>query len=286
MKHSYFFVILLMPLLLVGCKQTKTEEQPLRSENIRTPEEDQKILDEKLALTNKRWDSLKNILARENLEQTYRDSVKKLFFKNREEQEEIHKNFIRENSSSMVSVSNLDGFKFTWGKEETAELFNDLDPKIKQSEEGKRIARYLEFYNRPEVGDIYTDFILPDLLGDKKKLSENLSDYTLLEFWASWCTGCRKEHPELISVYEKFSDQGFSIIGISGDNAEADWKTAVEKDKLPWLNLRGAGGKENTVQYQYGIHYLPSNFLIGPKGKILAKDVKPEELENLLQEIL
>jgi peroxiredoxin len=277
-KWQFLFII---PIFLTSCNQTKTAE---KAENLRTPEEDQKILDEKLFLTNKRWDSLEEILHRKDLEETYRDSVKKLFFENRAAQEEIFKSFIEDNPASVVSVSHLDGFKFSWGKKETQELFNKLDPNIKQTEKGKKVARYLRFFNRPEVGDIYTDFVLPDLQGEKKRLSENLSDYTLLEFWASWCTGCRKEHPQMIKVYEKFRDQGFSIIGISGDNAEVDWKTAVEKDELPWLNLRGTDGKENIVQYQYGIHYLPSNFLIGPNGKILAKDVRPQELEKLLQE--
>lgn len=62
----------------------------------------------------------------------------------------------------------------------------------------------------------------------------------------------------------------------------ADWKTAVKHDKLPWLNLIDTNGRESLVQFKYGITMLPTNFLIGPDGKILAKDITPEELEALL----
>lgn len=283
MKHPYCLLILLSVFIFTSCK----ENQGRQKENSKvlisnTPEEYQEKLDEMLALTERRWDSLEGILKRDDLEVTYRDSIKKLISEIRYEQEEIHKEFVRKNPNSKISVSNLNGFKFTWGKEQTKELFSSLSSEMQESEKGEKIATYLQFYNSPELGDTFTDFELPNLQGDKKRIAENMGKYTLLEFWASWCRGCRKEHSELIKIYEKNKGNGFKIIGISGDNIEEDWKKAVEKDKLPWLNLRDPEGRESIVQYQYGIHYLPNNFLIDPEGKIIAKDVKPEELEKIL----
>ena len=285
MKQLYFLLILFTAFTYTGCRQKETAEKNSKTEELRTPEEDQQELDKRLAFTNKKWDSLQGILNREDLEETHRDSVKKLFFQNRDEQEELIKSFILEFPDSEISASKLDGLKFSWGKEVTRELFDTLTPEIKESETGQRMAKFLKFYKSPETGDAYTDFELPNLKGEKIRLSEKLGEYTLLEFWASWCGGCRKDHPKLIKIYKDYNDKGFTVIGISGDNHEEDWKTAVEKDKLPWLNLRGAEGRESVVQYKYGIHYLPSNFLIGPDGKIIAKDVSPEELEKLLKKI-
>ena len=287
MKHHYYLLILITFFQFTSCKQNhgrQTENK--QSITPGTLEEDRKRLDERLALTEKKWDSLQTILQREDLTAIYRDSIEKLFLENRYEQEEIHKNFIREHPGSEISASNLNGFKFTWGKEQTQVLFTSLAPNIQDSEDGQHIAKYLKFYNKPEVGDVYTDFEMPNLQGEVIRVSEKMGKYTLLEFWASWCGGCREKHPELIEVYEEHKNKGFNVIGISGDNFEEDWKTAVEQDELPWLNLRGIEGRESVVQYQYGIHYLPANFLIGPDGKIIAKDVNPESLKEILQEIL
>lgn len=284
MKHHYYLLIVLAVFIFSSCKQNEVRpKEKSQTLTIRTPEEDQEKLDERLALTERRWDSLEGILKGKDLEVTYRDSIKKLFIENRYEQEEIHKKFIRENPSSEISVSNLNGFKFTWGNEQTRELFTSLNSEMQESETGQKVATYLKYYNSPEVGDMFIDFELPNLNGEKIRIAENMGNYTLLEFWASWCRGCREEHPELIKVYEKNKEKGFKVIGISGDNLEEDWKKAVEKDKLPWLNLRDPDGRESIVQYQYGIHSLPNNFLIGPKGKIIAIDVKPEELVKILQ---
>lgn len=284
MKHHYYLFIVLTVCIFSSCKQNEVRpKENSQTLTIRSSEEDQERLDERLALTERRWDSLEVILKDKNLEVTYRDSIKRLLSENRFKQEEIYKEFIRENPSSEISVSNLNGFKFSWGKEQTQELFTSLNSEMQESETGQKIATYLKYYNSPEVGDKFTDFELPNLNGEKIRIAENMGKYTLLEFWASWCRGCRGEHPELIKVYEKYKEKGFKVIGISGDNLEEDWKKAVEKDKLPWLNLRDPDGRESIVQYQYGIHYLPNNFLISPEGRIIAKDVKPEELEKILQ---
>lgn len=286
MNHFHTLIILSLLLTLTACNNKKSSEKELSEGSVqRSAEEDQKILDERIAYTNKIWDSLDGILNREDLDPEYRDSVKALFFKNRYKQENIFKDFIKENPSSEISIKNLNGFKFTWGKETTTDLFEGMSREIKDSKEGELVAKYLEYYNNPQVNDQFTDFELPDLKGDNILISENLNDYTLLEFWASWCYGCRKKHPELIEVYENFKNKGFTVIGISGDNYEDDWLKAVEKDELPWVNLRDPNGRESIVQFKYGIHYLPANFLVGPDGKIIAKDVDPAELSKILSEL-
>lgn len=285
MKKFYFLGLVIVS--LTSCKSEKEQSQIIHtSENLTSPEEDQKRLQEKLAPTEKIWDSLSTILRRKDLEENYRDSVHKEYLKNRYQQEEVYKKFIRENPDSEVSVYNLNGFKFTWGKETTDELYRPLSADMKNTKEGKLIQKYLSFYKNPGVNDSYTDFTLNNLHGEKVKISENLGVYTLLEFWASWCTGCRKKHPDLVNIYEEHKEKGFTIIGVSADENEAVWREAVSKDELPWINLIMPEGREDIVHLQYGIRKVPTNFLINQDGKIVAIDIEADQLEKLLQDSL
>lgn len=287
MKSSYLNLLLIVLICFSSCKQNeKGREEIVQKETFSNKEKDQKFLDEKLAPTEKKWDSLYTILRGKDLEDKYQDSIQELFEDNKENQEEVYKDFIRDNPNSLISVENLNGFKFRWGKKTTADLFGHLSPAVQDSEEGRMIEKYLTFYNDPKINDHYIDFELLDSLGNNILLSENLNNYTLLEFWASWCGPCRKAHPELVEVFEEYKSEGLNIVGISVDENQEDWKIAVNKDNLPWINLWDPEGRESKVQYQYGIKRLSTNFLIGPDGSIVAKDINPAELRNILKENL
>lgn len=283
MKHSYLSIIFLTTVIFISCKQqessgNKTSHIIVSS----TPEEDQTLLDKRLAYTERVWDSLSNILSREDLDEEYRASIKKLYLENRYKQEDVYKDFIKENPNSEISVANLNGFKFTWGKETTEELYNLMGSKQQNSETGKLIKRFLDYYREPQINDLYTDFELKNLDGEEINLSDNLEDYTLLDFWTTYCKYCRENHKELIKIYDKFNERGFTIIGISLDDDLEKLKRAVAKDDLPWINLILPDGRESKVHHQYGVYKTPTYFLIGPDGKIIAKDIRPAELEKLL----
>lgn len=287
MKLNYLNLLLPVLICFSSCKQNETGREKFDpNETFSNQEKDQKILNEKLAPTEKKWDSLYTILRRKDLEDKYKDSIQKLYEDNKEKQEEVYKDFIRENPYSLVSVENLNGFKFKWGKKTTADLFSRLSPAVQHTEEGKMIEKYLTLYNEPKISDNYIDFKLPDSLGNNILLSKNLGNYTLLEFWASHCGPCRKAHPELIEIFEEYKSKGFKIVGVSVDDNEEAWKFAVNNDNLPWINLWDPEGRESEVQYQYGIKKLSTNFLIGPDGSIVAKDVGSAELKNILKETL
>lgn len=281
------FQLLFLTFILVSC-QNKSDTKKDKSEisKISNEEIDRKKLDESLVKTNKTWDSLTEQLKNDGLGKIQKDSLKSLINDNKKQQELIFKNFILKNPNSLVSIETLNGFKFSWGKDLTKKLFQSLNPEIKSTDMGEIVQEYIKYYKNPKLSDKYSDFKLPNVKGDTIRISENLKKYTLLEFWASWCSGCRKEHPELIKVFEKYKDNEFTVIGISSDTNDEDWQNAIEKDNLPWINLRDPNGRESIVQYQYGIHVIPTNFLLGPNKEIIAKDIKPKELENLLKEEL
>lgn len=283
-KQIVFAFILIAT--ITSCQNKITKEDKNDISTISNKEIDQKVLNKELAKTNEIWDSLSKQLRNKDLNKSQQDSLQELFNQNKKDQELIFKNFIRQNPNSLVSVESLNGFKFNWGKDTTEKLFKTLIPAIQFSEKGELVQDYIQYYRNPMISDHYSDFRLPNSNGDTIKISKVLSNYTLLEFWASWCSGCRKEHPELIEVYEKYQGKNFTVIGVSSDSSEEDWHSAINKDNLPWMNLRDSNGRESIVQYQYGIHFVPTNFLIGPDKTIIAKDINPRDLDKLLEKEL
>lgn len=106
--------------------------------------------------------------------------------------------------------------------------------------------------------------------------------YVLLDFWASWCKPCRKEIPNLQELYVQFHSQGFEIISISADDDESAWLRALDEEKLPWLNDRD--GNQN-IGLLYKVNYYPTIYLLNSEGKVVAKDIRGEELSAKLQEL-
>lgn len=128
-------------------------------------------------------------------------------------------------------------------------------------------------------------FTLKDSKGKEHSFSEFNGKYVLVDFWASWCKPCRAENPILIKAYKEFKSKNFEIISISLDTNKDSWIKAVIADNLPWLNLLDETNSENTVAKMYGVITVPSNFLINPEGKIIATNLKGEELFKELKNI-
>ena len=129
-------------------------------------------------------------------------------------------------------------------------------------------------------------FTLKDAKDKEHSLSQFSGKYVLVDFWASWCKPCRAENPNLIKAYKKFKSKNFEIISISLDRNKNSWIKAVTEDSLPWLNLLDETNSESTVANRYGVTTVPSNFLINPDGKIVAKNLRGENLQTKLSEIL
>lgn len=195
--------------------------------------------------------------------------------------------FIQSHPNSLVAMHALRAnFNPVDNVELATNLFNSLSDSVKASSSGELYKEAIENVYKLSVGKPAPDFAAKDMQGVEKHLSDFKGKYVLLDFWASWCGPCRRESPNLVDSYAKFRDKRFEIVSFSVDKESADWKKAVEKDQYTWTNLVDYLDPEASVAKLYGITSLPTNFLIDPTGKIIAQNLRGEELGKQLAAIL
>ena len=139
---------------------------------------------------------------------------------------------------------------------------------------------------KPVVGSEAPDFSMADASGKQIALSSFKGKYVLIDFWASWCGPCRGENPNIVANYNKFKNKNFTILGVSLDEDKTKWLEAIKKDKLLWTQVSDLKGWNSASVPLYGFDGIPYNVLIDPTGKIIATELRGEELGRKLGEIL
>lgn len=130
------------------------------------------------------------------------------------------------------------------------------------------------------------DFSLPDVNGQPVALSSFKGKYVLVDFWASWCRPCREENPNVVKAHRQFSAKNFTVLGVSLDQEKEAWVKAIQKDSLAWLHVSDLKFWESSVVPLYGITGIPYNVLLDPKGMIIAKNLRGENLQSTLRQVL
>jgi peroxiredoxin len=146
----------------------------------------------------------------------------------------------------------------------------------------------LEISKATGYGKPIIDFSLEDTSGKLVRLSGFKGKYVFLDFWASWCVPCRKENPNVIKQFEKYKDRGFTVLSVSLDKPDGRqaWIDAIRKDKIGiWTQLGDLNGFDGKVAKSYYVRSIPTNFLIGPDGKFLGRNLYGEQLDKELIKI-
>ncbi|NLI35325.1 MAG: redoxin domain-containing protein [Bacteroidales bacterium] len=137
------------------------------------------------------------------------------------------------------------------------------------------------------LGRNYTDIALNTPEGKLIKVSDFVgkNKVTMVDFWASWCGPCRQEMPNVIKAYNEYKDKGFAVVGVSLDSDAAAWAGAIRKLGISWPQMSDLKGWQSAGAALYNVRSIPATVLIDQNGKIIAKDLRGEELQTKLKEI-
>ncbi len=180
------------------------------------------------------------------------------------------------------AVNQMTMFNKNFQGQDIAPIYNRLPVELQNSYEGNQLKAIIATGN----GSPAPEFSQADTSGIQVSLSSFRGKYVLLDFWGSWCTFCRKEHPNLIKEYEKYKEKGFTVISVAADEDKSKWLSAIRKDGIGrWTHVSDLKGTNNEVAKLYFVKGYPSNFLIDPDGIIIGQNLRGENLGKKLSEI-
>ena len=197
--------------------------------------------------------------------------------------------YLKENPNSPIALYVLNQYAgYDIDPAKIGPLFNNLSEKNKTSAAGVAFNERLDIARKTAVGSIAMDFTQNDTLGKPVSLSSLKGKYVLVDFWASWCGPCRAENPNVVKTFNEYKDKDFTVLGISLDQPgkHQAWMDAIHKDNLTWTQLSDLKGWKNEVSTMYGIRAIPQNLLLDPSGKIIAKNIRGEELPKTLEKFI
>jgi peroxiredoxin len=133
------------------------------------------------------------------------------------------------------------------------------------------VPAWLVLTQPPDEGELAPlDFTLKDMNGNAVNLADFRGRPLIVNFWATWCTPCKYEIPTFVELVDKYADQGFTVLGVSVDDAPEDLRPFAAEYKINYPVLIGLGHDE--LQELYGANVLvPVSWFVRPDGRVHLK---------------
>ena len=169
---------------------------------------------------------------------------------------------------------------------ETKKVYASLGEGARNNHCARMIKERIERMEKTANNAVAPDFTATDINGNQITMSKVPGKIKIIDFWASWCGPCRLNNPSLKAIYDEYHEKGLEVIGVSLDNKEQNWKKAVEKDGLTWINVSTLKGWGCEIARDYSVKGIPALFVLDSENRIIASGLRDEQLKEFIKEHL
>lgn len=204
-------------------------------------------------------------------------------------QTEMKKQFIANNPASFVTPSVLNEISYYLEADEMERLLGKLDTSLNKVQTVTTLRERLVNLKAVAIGQKAPDFTLNDPDGNPVSLYSKIggkNKLLLVDFWASWCSPCRQENPNVVKVWQAYNKKGFDVFGVSLDQSRDGWVKAISDDKLTWTHVSDLKYWDCAPAKLYAVSAIPANFLIDENGVIIGHNLRGDALAEKVKEVL